>query len=584
MADWLLQAEPRLFQREDSDAIVNALDAGAIPILNEPPGFGKTFVVINALLNRMSVEDVVVVIVPTKKLAEYWGSQIEKSGANLTYATVIGKRNFKCILADDARADDPRIVCNRQDPVVVKLKNCPYYAPTISKSTFDLYLDSRDVMMTKEYTSLFGQRYVVFTRPKGTCPYYLQYYEMADKHVIITTVHMATVLAMRGILPKPTFVVIDEVDEVPFALLRNIDITKEVVDYVLENARKYLDEENKKKLYENRYKAHVILENTEMPPSKKLYEITNLLLPYIRLILRNYFDDDIMQLYMALTSSNVKDVRHRPEESLLSVVVDTSPFIYDIIRNTRYTILVTGSPLDVPNTETLLRYLGISGEYRVVASVPYIGKAIYVVGDGFEPITKHNFEISKQQICKYYRELAHKLLEYSEKMFGIRKLFVPVIAYRYIYDCKLNEEFPGSLDKENPNAIDEFVRGNREVLISSVASRGLSFTKGSVLIMKKPWPDVTSASVKYIVSQPYGREYLELFTTAQVLQIVSRFLRSPDSEVIVGTKDKRVLESLLVYRRRGGYVYMLNGEKKLIDDVLFETTPSSQNGNVSEKN
>lgn len=564
---WHLAVAPRQHQEEDSERIVNAVRNGKVPLLNEPPGFGKTLTVINAVVELMGTEDVVLIVTPTKKLAQYWAREIEKSGVPLSYAVVIGKKNFTCPLAgDEVRADDPRIVCNLNTPVASKLVNCKYYAPPLSKSIFELY-KPKDVLFEKEYTGLYGSKYVAFSRGSGTCPYYVQFYDMADKHVVITTIHMAITMAMRGILPRPSILVIDEVDEVPMATLSEVVIDRELIDTLFEMARTHVQsEDGKKKLVELRYNALRALESDEKP-SKKLYQLSEHLLPLVKEVLKHAYSDEAIQLSIALTSSLTRNVY--AEDGAVKVVIDKSPFIYDIVKNSKTTILITGSPLDDQSITTIMRYLGISADLEIISSVPYYGKAIYVVKENYDVITKHNFELNKTAICAKYSELADKLLELSQKMFGMRRLYIPVIAYRYIYDCNFHKKFPGSLDRENKNAIDEFVRGDREVLISAVATRGLSFDKGAVLIMKKPWPDITSAIVRHIYAQPYGREYVDVYASAQVLQIISRFLRTQESEVIVGTLDKRVLESVLIYKRRGGSVYMLNGEIKPFEENLL---------------
>lgn len=562
--------QPREFQVEDSMDIVTAVIEGKVPILNEPPGFGKTAVLANAVLNLASMESRVVVITPTKYLATEWGEELAKYGVYDKITVLHGKGNFKCFI-EKTQADDPRIVCNLRDYVYNKVKACPYYAPVLGKYEFQFF--EREAVSYVEYDSVNGAR-IAWRRQQGNCDYYSQLYDMADSRFVITNIHYALSLMMVGLMPKPHILVLDEVDEYLSTIVKTVEISRKDVEKLFDTLIQ-LDLEKGKSLYENRIKAIGLLKQ-ESRRLKTYYELVSLLEPVVNAVLSKVYDRWVMTLKRALSVKYVSYVEVSEEK--MRVAVSYVDILRALITNANIVIMSTGSPLTENAINTLLKIYGISAPISIIRRKPFVGRRIYVLRREPMQFTYYMFENNKNQFCKAIAELAEMLLQYSQKLFGVKRLYIPVISYKYFDECGLSRLWSNYMDRdktheEKMEMLRKFKSGELEMLISESAGRGVSFPeRGAVMIFKRPVPSTNSPSVKVMISMTRGIDYMELYGVSKVLQYVSRFLRTPESEVLVGTLDARVYHDLwAVYKKQGGEMYWVDERGIYEYDLAIQT-------------
>jgi hypothetical protein len=171
----------------------------------------------------------------------------------------------------------------------------------------------------------------------------------------------------------------------------------------------------------------------------------------------------------------------------------------------------------------------------------------YVYLDGQIPVKGVWFKQPKafrqevESVCRRTRELIE--LARSLRL----PVFVPVVSYSVVRECGLDKTY--GVDEDGSH-IEQFANGERDVLISARASRGVHFPyrRIAVVIPKYPFPDVSDPLVSYLLTTRY-RDYITLGAKAMLYQILGRNVTSDESEVLVLTPDSRVVEEILSLRR-----------------------------------
>ncbi|MBP1448852.1 MAG: hypothetical protein JZD41_02380 [Thermoproteus sp.] len=553
------EVAPREGQKEDAERIYNALVENKNVVLSEWPGFGKTLAVLVSIANYLSdvnPNGYVVIITPNKLSSKYWYTEAgdkftiyKPNGSILKIAHLAGKSSFDCFLNDKVKANDPRIICNQTISFYEKIRNCKYYAPIIrNKDRFSMI---NDVTEVREYLSINGKAFV-FRRSSGVCDYYNQFFSIPEADVVVMNISMFLQMFSMGTLPKPAVLVIDEFDVYGFNMIRSIKID----DALFDDLKKYAKD---KKLMER----IIALERTIMSAVslgekidyKHVRDSAYAVLQLINAIMNIAYVDSLSGLSMALRSmlDGATYMAKRSEEGI-DIVVNLSKMMSQIIQRSGRTIFISGTPIDMDDYATIMEstygLVPDISQHVIVSSGVKPNYRVYVYTSNFIPTLALAMKFDEDpELCRQYNELLARLEKLLMSKYGIVKILIP--SKKYGKKC-FSSLIPQYMDGASPDAVNGFVNGDNKYLISARFTRSLSILKpGAILIPKMPIPDTESPEVKFFLKKGYS-SYIHMLARAEIFHLVHRFLRSPNSEVIISSLDMRVLETLYYYKKIHG--------------------------------
>jgi len=534
----------RPWQERGIEQLREAIENGRpVVVLNEPPGSGKTLTVLLSIADYVDKNNKALVLVPYASIGSMWTKYriVNSEGRELKIMVLAAKRFHRCWLEVTQTADSPILPCNNtKSNFSEKLKKCIYYAPV----TWDE--SNPKLKKVAEYNSIWGKRYVNVHVMGGACDYYKQFQEMAEADVVVMTYSKFFYEYMFKRVPKPKFVVADEAEMLPYALIAKLYITEEDIDKMAKmmqgvSPKVVAELVAIKSMIKRGYKVNInqILELYEKAFGSKPgpFNYSNVVVSNGKIML-------VHDYYLQVLS--------------------------EIFSTSRALIAVTGTPLQDQEIADVLytsSFVKISNNNKLLGRlIVYTNSQVVVKGVWFKRIDLYKGEVD--QVC---REL-EKYFEWSTKL--SLPVFMPVITYRHVRACweqvkravaqRLDCDETGRcrktgrfiedeiLDKTGKH-IEEFIEGKRDILITARANRGVHFPHKLLaqIIVKRPWPDLEDPFTKWLQDEKgkqklsaHYRRMLELHAKSTLFHMLGRSIKSEDDTVVIFTPDKNVLETI----------------------------------------
>ncbi|MGB9705576.1 MAG: DEAD/DEAH box helicase family protein [Pyrobaculum sp.] len=510
----------REWQRKSGEELVNLISSRKPPavILNEPPGSGKTVTVLYALASLMQRGESAVVLVPNVPIISMWTKYrvVADDGSEIPVVGIYGKQRFVCWLNTELRADSPQAVCNFRTSTGEKISKCRFYAPTTHTPTPPL-------QPLGSYSTFGGGKLYVNINVGGACDYYRQFQLYLSPGIYVMTYEKFLIEMAVGRLPKFKYLVLDEVETAFEQMLVRVDVTPDLVREIL-NYLKGADFS----VYEQ---ADALIRDIERGAPISISVFSQL----IRVATERGYQPP----YGLRLAENGRQLGRRGHVVLYEM------YFFKAVRMATalgaFIIGLTGTPLAESDVSMLFPKAPVVSNRRRA-----LGR-YYVYLDGQIPVKgvwfKHPkaFRQEVEGVCRRTREL----IELARSM--RLPVFVPVVSYSVVRECGLDKTY--GVDEDGSH-IEQFANGERDVLVSARASRGVHFPhrRIAVVIPKYPFPDVSDPLVSYLLTTRY-KDYITLGAKAVLYQILGRNVTSDENEVLVLTPDSRVVEEVLSLKR-----------------------------------
>jgi len=440
---------------------------------------------------------------------------------------------------------------------------CPYWSPVFPEEYDIKVLEEK---YKKTYKGLKGKNFVFYQRKEG-CPFYAQFHSYVDSDVIVFNSMKYQFESALNRKPSTEVEIVDECDEFldSFSNQRNINI-----DRLINSLGNIFssDEDNFKKILEAKEILQHLKKDNRINDSIYSQEIIVLketgIYDLFKIFIKNseFIEEADEESYVFDVDKTAKMfeefldetyvVFNKKDENLIASIVTTnlSKKFKEMIDKNKTIILMSGT---LHSDEVLRDVFGLE-DFKIIQAEETAPGKIFAMRTGKEIDCKYsNFSSGK-----YTREEYLKALDLSLKN-AKRPILVHINAFQDLPTSNEIREFnlknlisPDELIEEqrkdnNGKILFEFKNGDRDILFSTKASRGVDFPGekcNSIVFTKYPNPNVQDAFWK-ILNKTKPNQYWSFYkdkARRELLQKVYRGLRFKEDKVEVWSPDLRVLE------------------------------------------
>lgn len=494
-------------------------------VLNDAPGSGKTIVALETLSRLIDKDSTVIVLVPYLYAMRSWLSffAIGEDGIELRPEPFYAKDHFKCLLDGSKKATDRHIPCNLKTSILDRMAKCPFYAPPISSPP------EGSVVLGK-YRTLMGRELKVYVRKEAVgrdremCDYYAQFdkfLEGAGARVIVMTYSKFLIMFVSGLLPHFDWLVLDEIEEVFSSFYPSLEFDSTIFAEIF----KYVDKPDKELV-------------EQVVACKRDVDAGRSLSTECLQILKRIVEEREEPTPVFRFNSQLRTI---VEKGRFMVIADAFSEIMNWIDRLNVKVLgLTGTPLDQDKFRQLIRAEDIysfntkmPGKFLLIDD-PRLPK-VKVSGIWFKH--EHIYRDKVNEVCDIFIQA----YEYSMKL--DIPIFIPIISYRHAKACRFRDF---GIEIDDGTHIDRFLSGERRVLATTRATRGVHFPFPAtlVLLLKYPRPDIESLRHKFF-SKTRLRYVTDLEAESTFIQILGRGVSRESSIVVVVSPDKDVHDYMI---------------------------------------
>lgn len=433
---------------------------------------------------------------------------------------------------------------------------CPYWSPVLP-SKYDVGLSKK----TREYEGLEGNTFVQYQRQPG-CPYYEQFNSYIESDVIVFNSLKYKLETLLNRKPKTELEIIDECDEFLDNLSNqksiNLDrLQNSLINYISSNeTQEYVDE-----LFE-------IIRHVKTNPDlrKQVGEIIELkrtaAYDILKIFLKsNWIEQADEDSYLFEVYEIAREFAGFLNESYC-IISDDKSLIFNIvtinlekkfeefIHKNKALVLMSGT---IHSAEVLRDVFGIKNFKMIEAEIKNQGE-VRIKRTGLEKDCKYsNFSNGNHSREKYLIAL-DKCLEISSKPSLVHVnayLDLPSEREKEIFELNYlisREELREIQNNDKAGKIvEEFKKGERDVLFSTRDSRGVDFPGeqcNSIIFTKYPNPNVKDPFWRILMRTNPGHywKFYKDKAKRELVQKVYRGVRSESDFVELWSPDSRVLE------------------------------------------
>lgn len=440
---------------------------------------------------------------------------------------------------------------------------CPYWSPVFPEEYDIKVLDEK---YRKTYRGLKGKNFVYYQRKEG-CPFYAQFKYYLDSDVIVFNSMKYLLESALNRKPYTEAEIVDECDEFldSFSNSRNINIDRLVSS--LSNIFS-TDEDNFEKILEAKEILQHLKKDGRTNNLVHSGEIVSLketgIYDLFKIFIRNsefieeadeesyVFDvDKTAKMFEEFLEESYVVFSKKDENLIASIVtINLSKKFKEMIDKNKTIILMSGTL----HSEEVLRDIFGLEKFKLIQAEDKAPGKIYIMRTGKEFDCKYSNFSNGNLSRKDYLEALDLCVGNAKKptlvhvnafqdlpneseieMFGLKNL---------ISSEELKEE--QRQDKEG-EILSEFKSGQREILFSTKASRGVDFPGeqcNSIIFTKYPNPNVQDVFWR-ILNKTKPQHYWSFYkdkAQRELLQKVYRGLRFPEDKIELWSPDSRVLD------------------------------------------
>jgi len=506
--------------------------------------------------------------VKKEKAGELIGEDISADNVNIPCKIEIKEKNIQRLKEylkqnEDVHAKDFSKI---QDVRRISVAGaCPYWCPVIS-SIYELGGKSFANAKKRKYIGLKNIEFVFYQRKPG-CKFYEQFHSYIDSDVIVFNSEKYKVESLLNRKPLTEVEIIDECDEFldKFSNQKNINMDR------LQNSLNNIlgaDEESERTLNEIKEIVKQIKRDLRIENSINSQEIISLrqtgIYDLFKILLKNpgfldWIDDESYLLDVEESAKMFEDFLEesyvtftKKDEALIASIVTTNlaKRFKEMADKNKIIVLMSGT---LHSEKVLKEIFGIKDFKIIEAEVQQQGQ-INVKRTGLEMDCKYsNFSNGKNNRKDYLIAL-DKCIEISKKPILIHvQSFMDLPSKSEKMEFKLNNLMDREKLKEiqtkdsKGKLIEEFKKGNENVLFSTRATRGLDFPGeecNSIAFTKYPNPNVKDAFWR-ILNKTNPMQYWSFYkdkAKRELLQKIYRGLRFKEDKIELLSPDSRVLE------------------------------------------
>lgn len=543
------------------------------------------------------------IIVPIKSLQEQYEKDytqkkfiLKQDGKPMNIAIIKGRNNFRCPFNGE-RADDNELPCTIEireknteqllkyidsNPTIEKedfstasdvrrmniAPTCPYWAPIMPAEINPKGLSG---VTKKRYEAICGKEFALFQRKKG-CKYYDQYEAYANADVLIFNSMKYQIESMIGRKPKTDLDIIDECDEFldSFSSERKLNLNR------LQSALLKLmpkDQEKRSKLKELIHEVNNVLFSPPLTDIEKLEKSPILKIIEIALENPNLAEDEELNYYNTLveiarsfenliseTYISIDKIERNSQQGLFSkkpedtisvnlVSINLAQKLKELIEQNNVLVMMSGT---LHSEKVLKNVFGLDNFKIIEAEAEMPGK-INKQRTGLE----RNCSFANFKNGSITRNMYLKIMDMCMANAKSPTL-VHVSAFKdlpseeenekLMLDNLITQERLKEIQNRGNNAIDEFSRGEEDILFTTKCSRGIDFAGekcNSVVITKFPYPNIQGLFWK-ILKREQPDKFMQFYmdkARRDLIQKVSRGVRFKGDKVDLWSPDVRVLNA-----------------------------------------
>jgi len=579
-------------QEDVVSEVINAIGKGKkIIFIRGVCGTGKSAIALN-IANKFEKTSI---IVPGKALQKQYKDDyssekyvLKNNHKKLKIKVITGRANHKCLYRSNCSADQYDLPCkieikeknldklreylreNNRVKKDLELKDirrisvapvCPFWSPVIP-SEYDFPLGGEK----RKYTGLKEIPFTIYNRKKG-CTYYNQFNSYIDSEVIVFNSAKYLLETVMNRKPKTDIEIIDECDEFldSFSNIKRLNLNRllsslinvfsddpdldHVIRKIIELVRDLIQQGN----------MRMFSKDIDEVKNTGVYDLLKYFLDYPQLV--EIIDEDSYCHTAYETALDFEDfldetfVNFSFEDRGVIVNIATTNLakkFKELAEKNNILVLMSGT---IHSESTLKNIFGIS-DFAVIDA---------------ETINQGKIEIKetgREVDCKYENFSSGNLSreDYLIALDTSVKLSVrPSLIHVHSFDDlpseqeKINFNLNSLITKErlqelqkndNENErIEEFKRGNKDVLFTTKCSRGVDFPGeqcNSIIFTKYPNPNVQSIFWK-VLRKTHSAYYWDFYKDKafrEFLQKIYRGVRSKDDHVYILSPDKRVLDAV----------------------------------------
>ncbi len=440
---------------------------------------------------------------------------------------------------------------------------CPYWSP--------VFPDNYDIKVLEEkykktYKGLRGKKFVFYQRKDG-CPFYEQFNSYVDSDVIVFNSMKYLLESALNRKPCTEAEIVDECDEFLDSFSNSRSINVERLINSLGNIPT-MDEDNFKKISEVREilshmkgdkKISNLIYKNEIIPLKEtgIYDLFKIFLKNSEFI--DEADEESYVFDVEKTARMFEEFMDesyvtfsRKDENLIANIVTTnlSKKFKEMIDKNKFIILMSGT---LHSDEVLKEIFGLE-DFKLIKAEDKSPGVIIIKKTGLEKDCRYaNFFKGGFTRSDYLKSLNECVKNAKRPTLIHVNAFQDLPSESEIIELNLDNLIsPEELREEQKNdkegkIISEFKSGERKILFSTKASRGVDFPGeqcNSIIFTKYPNPNVQEAFWK-ILNKTRPNHYWNFYkdkAKRELLQKVYRGLRFKDDKVELWSPDKRVLD------------------------------------------
>jgi intein/homing endonuclease len=445
---------------------------------------------------------------------------------------------------------------------------CPYWCPVVPEK-YELGGTSFINAIKRSYTGLNGTKFIFYQRRPG-CKFYEQFNSYIDSDVIVFNSLKYKLESLLNRKPETEVEIIDECDEFldSFSNQRTLNLdrlqnsminifsTSEGGEKVLQEIFAIIKHLKKDARIADSIQSEAIIPLKETG----IYDLFLLLIKNPEILKESEIDDESYLFDVEETARMFEGFFNesfvsftRKEDNLIASIVTTNlaKKFKEMVEKNKVVVLMSGT---LHSLEVLREVFGLENFKIVDAETSSQGK-IEVVRTGKEMDCRYsNFSAGRFKRENYLSAL-DKCLEVAKKPVLVHiNSFLDLPSEREIeeFDTKnlMSREELKKMQEEDKvgNLIENFKRGEVDVLFSTRASRGIDFPGeecNSIVFTKYPNPNVKDAFWK-ILNKTNPQHYWNFYkdkARRELWQKIYRGLRFKNDHVYVLSPDTRVLEA-----------------------------------------
>ena len=510
-------------QEDIINEIIEGFEDNSLIFLDAQVGSGKSSIALS-LIDYFGKG---IINCPTKVLqSQYKEDYTEKYHIpNLKISIMQGRQNFYCPYGN-CKASNQKIPCIRKlkkKETRWKVANrCPDWSPVFPYYTYKKIVRGTLFDIDNlEYESVDGP--CVYVIRGGNCKYYNQFQSYTDEKIaIIMNSQKWLIETLMGRKPVTDIEIIDEADLFLDSLAFNLTISHSTLDYI---------ELAERRKFRGIKKLHSLISSSNFDKIDFLDTLKKILNSCIS----NFAQNISFKTSLMLLNSEETKVDNRKDFVVFQIAKSDKIFQSLLEKSANRMLLMSATPTSDDVFSIMYRnpVKFISGETTFPGTLRIIktGKEIN--------INYNNWNDVKD---KYWNVLNY-LIDIAEK-----PILCNVFSYNYLPSVKLRN-IPSSDDvkKNQDKYIKKFLAGKEDILFTTKMDRGMDLKNEmcrSIILMKYPYPDITSNQIKMIkkyYSDIEYRKFISDFIFREIKQNIGRVLRHKNDYANFLSPDLKLL-------------------------------------------